>query len=86
MVKLKVRGLENTCWKCGGTTTCVVAVHADGSRQSDDWLWFEDKHALRYARELLVQASQSKLAATIKERFSKTAGSSYRFWREFRDQ
>jgi hypothetical protein len=69
--------LENTCWKCGETTTCIVAVHPEGSRQSDDLAWFEDKHAFRFIRELLVQGSRSQLAATIKDRFSRTAGGSY---------
>jgi hypothetical protein len=40
-------------------------------------VWFEDKHALRLARELLVHLSQLQLAATIKDRFSRTAGGSY---------
>jgi hypothetical protein len=69
-----VRGLDHACWKCGEATTCIVAVHPEGSRQSDDWLWFEDKHALRFARELLVQAGQLQFAATIRDRFSRTAG------------
>jgi hypothetical protein len=56
---------------------CVVAVHAEGARQSDDWIWFENKHALTFARNLLLRAGQDRLAATIKERFSKTAGDSY---------
>jgi hypothetical protein len=72
-----VRGLDYACWKCGGATTCVVAVHAEGSRQSGDWLWFEDKHALRFARELLVQSGRLELATPIRNRFSKTAGSTY---------
>jgi hypothetical protein len=72
-----VRGLDHTCWKCGEATTCVIAVHAEGGRQSDDWVWFEDKHALAFARELLLKAGQVQLAATIKDRFSKTAGDSY---------
>lgn len=72
-----VRGLDHACWKCGGATTCVAAVHIAGSGRSDDWAWFEDKHALRLARELLIQAGQLQRAATIKDRFSKTAGGSY---------
>jgi hypothetical protein len=55
----------------------VIAVHAEGAAQSDDWVWFEDKHALAFARELLLEAGQVRLAATIKERFSKTAGDRY---------
>jgi hypothetical protein len=55
----------------------VIAVHAQGARQSDDWVWFEDKHALAFARDLLLKAGQVQLAATIKDRFSKTAGDSY---------
>jgi hypothetical protein len=54
-----------------------VAVHAEGSRQSDDWLWFEDKHALSLARDLLQQAGMTALADSIKERFSRTAGGAY---------
>lgn len=76
-MKVIVRGLENACWKCGETTTCVVAVHLEGSGQSSDWVWFEDKHALRLACELLLHAGQLQLAATIKDRFSRTAGGSY---------
>jgi len=40
-------------------------------------VWFEDKHALSFARELLELASQAQLAATIKDRFSRTAGGRY---------
>lgn len=76
-VKVVVRGLDYACWKCGEATACVVAVHLEGSRQSDEWLWFEDKHALRFACELSAQAGQLQLAATIKDRFSRTAGGSY---------
>lgn len=76
-MKVVVRGLDHSCWKCGETTTCIVAIHAEGSGRSDDWVWFEDKHALLLARDLLTQARQSQLAATIKDRFSGTAGGSY---------
>ena len=69
--------MDNTCWKCGEATTCVIAVHPEGATQSDDWAWLEDKDALRLARQLLIQAGQLQLAATIKDRFSKTAGGSY---------
>ncbi len=72
-----VRGLEHTCWRCHQPTTVVVAVHAEGSRQSDYWVWFEDAHALTFARELLLGVGQVQLAATIKARFSKTADDSY---------
>ena len=57
--------------------TCVIAIHAEGARRSDDWVWLEDKDALSVARDLLLRAGQGQLAATIKERFSKTAGESY---------
>ena len=40
-------------------------------------MWFEDKHALGLARQLLLRAGQSRLAATVKDRFSRTAGGSY---------
>jgi hypothetical protein len=72
-----VRGLGHTCWKCGAPITCVVAIHAEEARQSDDWLWLEDKHALSLARDLLADAGQERLASIIKERFSKTASGSY---------
>jgi len=72
-----VRGFDHTCRKCRKPMTCVVAVHAEGARQSDDWVWFEDKHALSFARDLLLRAGQDQLAAAIKERFSKTADESY---------
>ena len=72
-----MRGLDHTCWKCREATTCMVAVHVEGARQSDDWVWFEDRHALAFARDLLLEAGQVRLATTIKDRFSKTAGDSY---------
>jgi hypothetical protein len=71
-----VGGLDYACWKCGDTTTCIVAAHI-GIGQSADWVWFEDKHALQLARELLLREGQVQRAATVKERFSKTAGDSY---------
>jgi hypothetical protein len=77
MTSVVVRGFDYSCWKCRQDTICVVAVHAERSRQSDDWLWFEDKHALRFARDLLQQAGMTRLADSIKERFSKTAGGAY---------
>ena len=55
MTTVVVRGFDYSCWKCQQDTTCVVAVHAERSRQSDDWLWFEDKHALSLAGDLLQQ-------------------------------
>jgi hypothetical protein len=72
-----VRGFDHTCWKCHKAMTCVIAIHAEGAKQSDDWVWFEDKHALVFARDLLLHTGQDRLAAAIKERFSKTAGDSY---------
>src|SRR6266487_893216 len=77
MTRVVVRGFDYGCWKCQQATTCIVAVHADGSRLSDDWLWFEDKHALNLARDLLRRTGKTSLADSIKERFSKTAGSAY---------
>jgi hypothetical protein len=40
-------------------------------------VWFEDRDALRFARELLAEAGQPQLAATIKDRFSRTTAGSY---------
>lgn len=77
MTFVTVRGFDYSCWKCKQDTICVVALHAEGARRSDDWLWFEDKHALNLARALLQQAGMPQLAESIKERFSKTAGGSY---------
>jgi hypothetical protein len=77
MTLIVVRGVESSCWRCQQRTTSVVAVHADRSQRSDDWLWFEDKDALSLARDLLQQAGKPGLAASIKERFSKTAGGAY---------
>jgi hypothetical protein len=71
-----VRGLPTSCWKCHRPTTCVVAVHADGCRQGGGWAWFEDKPALELARQLLANAGHP-LAATVKQRSSKTAGGAY---------
>jgi hypothetical protein len=56
-----VRGRRARCW----------------SAASDDWVWFEDKHALALARDLLLGAGKARLAATIKSRFSRTAGGAY---------
>jgi hypothetical protein len=72
-----VRGFDNICWKCDRLMTCVIAIHAEGARRSDDWVWFEDKHALSLGRDLLLRAGKAEQAATVKERFSKTAGGSY---------
>jgi hypothetical protein len=69
--------MDTTCWKCGQATTCVIAVHAEGVTQSDDWAWLEDKNALGLARQLLIKAGQVQLATAIKDRFSRTAGGSY---------
>ena len=77
MIRVAVRGLDYSCWRCGRAATCVVAVHAEGARASADWLWFEDKHALTFARDLLQKSGNSNIANTIKERFSRTAGSAY---------
>jgi hypothetical protein len=77
MTLVVVRGLGSSCWKCQQDTTGVVAVHAEGSQHSDDWSWFEDKHALSLARGLLQQAGKPEPAESIKERFSKTAGGAY---------
>jgi hypothetical protein len=67
-VRVVVRGLDATCWKCRQPTTCVVAVHDAAAHRSDDWVWFEDKHALALARELLLGAGQARFAGTIKPR------------------
>jgi hypothetical protein len=56
-----VRGLESTCGQCREPTTCVVAVHDAGAERSEDWVWFEDKHALAFARELLLRVGQAPL-------------------------
>jgi hypothetical protein len=62
MTTVVVRGFDYICWKCRQDTTRVVAVHAERSQKSDDWLWFEDKHALSLARDLLQQAGMTALA------------------------
>jgi hypothetical protein len=76
-VQVVVRGLDGTCWKCRQPTTCVVAVHDAGAERSDDWVWFEDKHALAFARELLLRAGQAGFGGTIKPRVSRTGGGAY---------
>jgi hypothetical protein len=76
-VTVVVRGFETFCWRCREPTTCVVAVHAQACEHSEEWVWFEDKPALELARRLLLAAGQNRLAATIKQRFSRTAGGTY---------
>ena len=76
-VQVVVRGIDSTCWKCQQPTRCVVAVHDAGAERSDDWVWFENKHALAFARKLLLRAGQARFAGTIKPRFSRTAGGAY---------
>jgi hypothetical protein len=76
-LQVVVRGLDTTCWKCRQPTTCVVAVHDAAAQRSDDWVWVEDKHALAFARELLLRAGQARFAETVKPRASRTAGGAY---------
>lgn len=76
-VTVVVRGFETFCWRCREPTTSVVAVHAQACEHSEEWVWFEDKPALELARRLLLAADQNRLAATIKQRFSRTAGGRY---------
>ena len=76
-VTVVVRGFETLCWRCREPTTCVVAVHAQACEHSEEWVWFEDKPALELARRLLLDAGQDRLAAAIKQRFSRTARGSY---------
>src|SRR6266481_1217749 len=77
MTRVVVRGLDHTCWKCHQPTMCVVAVHTDSSQKSEDGVWFEVKHALAFARELLLNTGQTRLAETIKRRCSHTARGAY---------
>jgi hypothetical protein len=77
MTTVVVRGFGYICWKRRPDATCVVAVHAGRSQQGSDWLWFEGKHVLSLARDLLQQAGRTAAADSIKERFSRTAGGAY---------
>lgn len=76
-VTVVVRGFETFCWRCREPTTCIVAVHAQACEHSEEWVWFEDKPALELARRLLLDARQDRLAAAIKQRFSRTASARY---------
>jgi hypothetical protein len=76
-VTVVVRGFETFCWRCRKPTTSVVAVHAQACEHSEEWVWFEDKPALELARRLLLDAGQDRLAAAIKQRFSRTASARY---------
>jgi hypothetical protein len=73
-----VRGFDHSCWKRRKPNDlCHRCPCPEEQGKSDDWLWFEEKHALAFAYDLRLRTGKDHLAETIKEQFSKTAGDSY---------
>lgn len=76
-VSLIVRGWPTECWRCHQPTTCILAVHERGKRESIDWLWHDDEAVLLLAAQLLTEVGDVALARTIRRRVSKAARTAY---------
>jgi hypothetical protein len=75
-VEVLVRGWDQECWRCRTSTPCVLAVHQEGA-DTEDWAWVDDGDLLDIARHLLIAAGRSRIAETIKPRYSRTAKQTY---------
>lgn len=75
-ITLILRGIERSRWKCGELALAPVLLHPENDMGHDSIIEVAADLNLEYVRELLVQESHP-LAATIKERFSRTLGARY---------
>lgn len=73
MTKVTVRGLTMTCWKCQRPTTVVVGLHL-ASAVNGDLVTCADEQVLAVAAELLAATGNVGLTRPIKQRSSRTAG------------
>ncbi|AGL15150.1 hypothetical protein [Actinoplanes sp. N902-109] len=71
-VKVTVRGLTMSCWKCHQPTTVVVGLHL-ASAVDGDLITCDDEQALATAVELLSATGNVGLTRPIKVRTSRTA-------------
>lgn len=74
--ELVLRGVEYRCWRCHAPAIVPGTLHPAGHTDQLCLLHTTAEDGLHYARELLFAAG-SPLAATIKPRWSKTAGTRY---------
>lgn len=73
VIKVTVRGLTMTCWKCHRPTTVVVGIHS-AAAVNGDLVTCDDEQALATAAELLRTTDNVSLAQAIKTRTSRTTG------------
>ena len=75
-VDVCVRALNWQCWRCKRRSPAFGVVHVDGVTDPYSVIPAVDGIALEYVRDLLILTG-SPLAATIKVRYSRSAGGSY---------
>lgn len=69
--------MDRACWKCGETTTCVVALYPTQPAPTDQWPRMVDEESLAWVKGLLDQAGFNRIAESIKPRWSSTVGARY---------
>ena len=73
--KVQVLGLAIGCWKCGGTTVCIVGFLGGGRGGSFyDMVLADDDLRLSVAGRLLGDDRQRYRVGTVRKRFSRTIG------------
>lgn len=76
-VAVRVLALDRPCWKCGETTTCVVASHPHRPAPTDSFPRMVDETSRVWVKGLLKEAGLIRIAESIKPRWSSTVGGRY---------
>jgi hypothetical protein len=73
VLRLRVLGLNRSCWKCGRDTTCVVGLYpARPARGYCGLFTTENARTMALAVQLLERNGRADLTAQIKSRYSRT--------------
>jgi hypothetical protein len=71
-IKISVRGLTRTCWKCRQPTTIVVGLHPTATADRGALVTCYEERVLAAAAELLRSNGAARKAAGVKPRVSRT--------------
>lgn len=77
-VSLRVLGLMRPCWKCGHDTVCLVGLYpARPARGYTGLITTDGEKAMELACRLVRGAGRADLAATVRNRYSRTLHQTY---------
>ncbi|MFJ6730542.1 hypothetical protein ACIQPQ_37225 [Streptomyces sp. NPDC091281] len=74
---VRVLALTRPCWKCGEATTCIVGLHPERPSPAEGSPRTVDESSRAWVKELLHEQGFTRLAASIKPRWSSTLSQLY---------